>query len=90
MRALKVAMAVMGVLIVGGTVTLVALLVQRTSGSGAAAAFITLDEPMGTQVAGVTLSQDRLAVQLRGGGPDRVVLVDARTGRVLSRIGLMQ
>jgi hypothetical protein len=37
-----------------------------------------LEEPEGTRIAGIAAAQDRIAVQLRGGGPDRVVLVDPR------------
>ena len=39
---------------------------------------IVLDEPAGTQITGVTsLASDRSAMTLRGGGPDRVVVVGA-------------
>jgi hypothetical protein len=47
-----------------------------------------LDEPAGTHIAGVSMLPDRLAVQLQGGGPDRVVVVDSRSGRVIARVGL--
>ncbi len=47
-----------------------------------------LDEPAGTHIAGVSTSADRLAMQLQGGGPDRVVVVDLRTGRVVARAAL--
>jgi len=47
-----------------------------------------LDEPEGTHIAGVSLATDRVAVQLQGGGADRVVVVDTRAGRVVARIGL--
>lgn len=88
MRALKVAVVVMGVLIVAGVVGLGTALFTRMSGSGAAVASTVLDEPIGTRVAGVALSPDRMAVQLSGAGPDRVVLVDTKTGRVIGRTAL--
>jgi len=47
-----------------------------------------LGEPDGTRIAGVAAAGDRLAVQLQGGGPDRIVLVDPRSGAVVGRIGL--
>lgn len=88
MRALKGAVVVMGVLIVAGVVTLAALLAQRMSGTAGPIASAVLDEPVGTSIAGVSALPDRLAVQLQGGGPDRVVVVDTRNGRVLGRVGL--
>ena len=90
MRALKIAMAVMGVLIVAGTVLLVTLIVRRSAAPGAIAALVLLDEPAGTRIEGVSLQPDRLAVQLRGGGPDRIVLLDVQGGRVVGRVGLAQ
>ena len=88
MRALKVAITVMGVLIVVGTVTLVTLIVRRSASSSAVIASTVLDEPAGTRIEGVSLLPDRLAIQLQGGGPDRVVVLDAQSGRVLGRVGL--
>lgn len=89
MRALKTAVVVMGILFVGGLATLVTLLVQRMSAGGAVIASAALDEPAGTRIAAASAAaQDRLVVQLQGGGPDRVVVLDTRTGRVLGRVGL--
>ena len=85
-RALKVAVVVMGVLLVAGTATLGVLIARRVTplaGGGLASAapfHAVLDEPAGTRIAGVVAIQDRLALQLQGGGPDRVVVVDPRTG----------
>jgi hypothetical protein len=90
MRALKIAVIVMGVLIVAGTMGLVTEVIRRLSapaGSPATVAAI-LDEPAGTRIAGIAAVQDRLAVQLQGGGVDRVVLVDPRTGGLAGRISL--
>ncbi len=90
MRALKILVVAMGVLIVVGTATLAVLIVRRVGGGEAPAAALLrqLDEPSGTAIAAIALSQDRLAIQLRGGGPDRVVLVDPKTGATVSRIAL--
>jgi hypothetical protein len=96
MRALKVAVIVMGVLIVAGTTILVITVVRRSSALigpvAALPAFVAavLDEPEGTRIAGIAAVQDRLAVQLQGGGVDRVVLLDPRTGAVTGRISLVR
>lgn len=74
-RILKLATVVMGVLIIAGTVTLVALVVAGVSGPGApaSAAPARLDEPAGSRIAGIAASDGRLAVHVTGGGlPDRV------------------
>ncbi len=88
MRALKIAVGAMGVLIIGATIALVVLVVQRVSGPGAATASAVLDEPAGTRIAAATASSDWIVLQLQGGGSDRVVVVDPRNGRVLSRVAL--
>jgi hypothetical protein len=89
MRALLVAVIVMGVLIVAGVVVIAVTVANRlgggaTPGAGAAVQ-ATLDEPPGTHIANVAAASDRLALQLQGGGPDRVVVLDLRNGHVLAR-----
>lgn len=80
MRAMKFAVVAMGLAIVGASVTLVVLLLQRAAGPRASAP-VLLEQPAGTWIAGVTGVQDGVAVWLSGGGvPDRVVLVDPRRG----------
>jgi hypothetical protein len=87
---LKIAVVVMGVLIVAGVAVLAVALTQRvgTLVAVGAAAPVVLDEPAGTHIAGVSALPDRLALTLQGGGPDRVVVVDSRSGRVLGRVSL--
>ncbi|WP_239992391.1 DUF6476 family protein [Rhodopila globiformis] len=89
---LKVAVVVMGVLIVGGTAALVTLLALRGGHTGSATvpAVVTavLAEPPGSRIAGIAALADRLAVQVQGGGADRVLLVDPNTGAVRGRISL--
>ena len=87
MQALKAAVVLMGVLIVGGTATLVFLLVTRAGGS-AASVDTVLDEPPGSRIAGASATADRLVVQLQGGGPDRVVIVALRSGRPIAKVSL--
>lgn len=88
MRMLKAATIVMGVMIVAGVVTLAYLIVARTAVAPALTADLLLDEPEGARIAEATIAGDRLAVRLQGGGPDRVLLVDLRTGRVTGRVSL--
>jgi hypothetical protein len=97
MRALKIAVIVMGVLILAGTTTLIVVVARRMTGPAAplvegapSAAAVVLDEPAGTRIAGIVAVRDRLAVQLQGGGVDRVVLIDPVTGAVAGRISLVR
>ena len=96
MRGLMTAVIGMGVLILVGVTVLVVLMVQRMSSppppnvsAVTMASTTTLtDEPAGTHIAALSLSGDRLALQLMGGGPDRVVILDAKTGRIVAKTGL--
>ncbi len=87
MRAMLALVIGMGVLIVAGVIVLGVTVMHRLGG-GAPAAPVTLAEPAGTRIAGSSASGDRLVLQLQGGGPDRVVVLDLRDGRVLARVGL--
>ena len=98
MRALKIATVIMGVLIVFGTGGLLLGIMRKSSTPPAPAAgavmalpasvTAVLDEPAGTRIVAITTLADRLAVQLQGGGVDRVVLIDPKTGGVAGRISL--
>ena len=88
MRGLKAAVIVMAVLIVAGVTTLAIVLVQRVSAPAPAVGDVVLDEPEGTRIVATAALADRVVMQLQGGGPDRVVVVDLRSGRVTGRIGL--
>ena len=90
MRFLKLLVIGMGVLIVVATTVLVVLIVRRIGAPVAAPGQVAsvLDEAEGTRIMGIAAVGDRLAVQLQGGGPDRVLLVDPRTGVVTGRVGL--
>ncbi|HEY4041981.1 MAG TPA: hypothetical protein VGM32_09085 [Rhodopila sp.] len=96
MRALKIAVVVMGVLIVLGTMGLVVVIARRSAAPMVAVApppastSAVLNEPDGTRIAGIAAAHDRLAIQLQGGGTDRVVLIDTATGTVAGRILLAQ
>jgi len=81
MRALKVLTIAMGLMILAGTGLLVAVIIHRAASPSATA-------PVALVLNGIAATQDRLAVQLQGGGADRVVLVDPHSGAVVGRIGL--
>ena len=94
MRALKALVIVMGVLIVAGTVALVAVVVQRAGGvagggAGSARLDLALDQPEGSRIAGIAAAEgNTLGVWVARPDGDRVVLVDTRRGRVAGEIRL--
>lgn len=102
MRGLKVAVVGMGVLIVVGVVGLVAAVAYRSAGraanvaspspgvaaAGAVLPDLLLDEPAGSRIAVVGQGDGRMVLVVQGGGPDRVVVVDGRTGQVVQRVRL--
>jgi len=47
-----------------------------------------LDEPPGTRIGGIAGAGDRVAVELQGGGTDRIVLIDPDTGAITGRVTL--
>ncbi|MCS6853811.1 MAG: DUF6476 family protein [Elioraea sp.] len=87
MRALQAAVIVMGVLIVAGTVALAVAIANRLGGRTSPPAVATFAEPEGSHIVGVAGAGDRLAVHVAGGGqPDRILLVDPATHRVVGRL----
>ncbi|HTR16015.1 MAG TPA: DUF6476 family protein [Acetobacteraceae bacterium] len=90
MRALKILVVVMGVMIVAGIIVVVVTIAGRM-GAGVrqgGPVDVVLHEPEGARIAGIAALRDELAVQVQGGGPDRVVLVDPRSGAVIGRVVL--
>ena len=90
MQALKVLVVVMGVMIVAGVVALGVVMTQRLSDASRSGPMqpAVLDEPAGTRISGAAALADRVVIQLQGGGPDRVVVVDLRSGKVVGQVGL--
>ena len=84
----------MGVLIVAGTVALVAVVVQRAGGIGGGGAGsvrldVALDQPEGSRIAGIAAAEGgALGVWVSRPDGDRVLLVDPRRGRVAGEIRL--
>jgi hypothetical protein len=87
MRALKILIVVMGLLIVAGVAVLGVTLSQRLSVPKLAAPAL-LDEPEGTRIGQISGSGDRVVLLLHGGGPDRIVVLDLRGGQLTARTGL--
>ena len=95
MRVLQAVVIVMGVLILGGTAAVIGIIVHRAGAPRppvlahpGVAAPVVLDEPAGTRIATASAADERLVLQLAGGGPDRVVVLDLRGGAVLARVAL--
>ena len=89
MRGLLALVIAMGVLIVAGVLVIGITLAHRLGTAAslpAAPVDAVLDQPAGTQIAGVASLGGRVAITLRGGGPDRVVVLDG--GRVAGTIRL--
>jgi hypothetical protein len=92
MRVVTIATIAMGVLIVLGTTVILVTIVKRTMSGPAGvpekAFAAVLDEPAGTEIAGIASVRDRLAIQLHGGGPDRILLIDPASGAVVGHVSL--
>ena len=97
-RALKIAVIVMGILLVGGFGLVMATIVYQASKLGdkkvsapAAApetAPAALSLPPGATVSSMALDGDRLALHLSTAAGPEIVVVDLATGRIVSRIKL--
>ena len=90
MRALKLLVVVMGVLLVAGVVALgvaIAVRVQRGPVGEVAAPPLRLSLPEGAHVTATELSGDRILIRLtlRDGG-EEVLLLNARTGAEIAVI----
>ena len=88
MRMLKALVVLMGVAIVVGSTVVVVTIIKRAGGSSGTHAAMVLDEPAGTRIGGIAAVSDRLAVLLQGAGPDRILLIDPRTGAEAGTIAL--
>jgi hypothetical protein len=90
MRTLKIVTIAMAIMIVAGVVVLGVTIMRRLSGppGGMVSAAVVLDEPAGTRIVGFASLPDRLVIQLQGGGPDRILFVDPRSGQALGRLVL--
>lgn len=94
MRALKILVSVMGVLIVVATVALVVLVIQRMNraAQGVDTALTTtnlaLRQPAGSRVGGIAALEGQLAIWVERPDGGRVLLVDPRNLRQTGEIRL--
>jgi len=95
MRALKIAVLVMGVLLVVGTVALIVAIATRVShkaaepAARAAYAAPPIDLPAGSQIEAMTAGPDRLVIDLLlADGTRQLLVIDLATGRRLGTIPL--
>lgn len=88
MRALTVLVAVMGVLIVAGTVGLAVAIVQRLGGAAAVATESSLGQPAGSRIGGIAVAEGRFAVHVLRPDGERILLIEPRSGRVVGDIRL--
>ncbi|HEV2547878.1 MAG TPA: hypothetical protein VGU20_11100 [Stellaceae bacterium] len=98
MRALKILVVVMGVMLVGGTAALIAAIIDRASrhtpqaaaprGHGFGSAAVSL--PAGARVLTTELAGDRVLVRLAlAEGGEALLLVDAKSGTNLGIVYLL-
>ncbi len=98
-RWLKVAVVVMGIMIVLGVLGVIARIVymasqgprpsSATAGSSRLAPGSSLAIPAGHSVRQVSLSGDRLAIHYEGPGGGGIAVVDLASGQILSRVQLV-
>jgi hypothetical protein len=90
MQFLKAITIGMGVLILIATTVLVMVVARRLGGPGGRQhpIALALNEPAGTRIAGIAAAGDQLMALLQGGGEDRIVLINVRTGAVVGSVAL--
>jgi hypothetical protein len=97
MRALKIAVIVMGILLVGGFALVLATIVYQASRGGQATApsaellgetTAELPIPKDATITSMSLDGDRLALHLSSAAGPEIVVVDLKSGTVISRIKL--
>jgi hypothetical protein len=96
-RALKIAVIVMGILLVGGFAFVLAAIVYQASKGGQSAAGLgalpagieaELPIPKDATIAAMSLDGDRLALHLKSAAGPEIVVIDLRSGSVISRVKL--
>jgi hypothetical protein len=95
-RALKVAVVVMGILLVGGFALVLATIVYQASKGGEGATPSTLltemkvdlAVPKDASVTSLALDGERLALHLSSAEGAEIVVVDLTSGKVISRVKL--
>ena len=95
-RVLKIAVIVMGILLVGGFAFVLAAIVYQASqggqgsavGAGVAGVEAELPIPKDATVTSLSLDGDRLALHLNSAAGPEIAVVDLKSGKVIARIRL--
>jgi hypothetical protein len=97
-RVLKIAVIVMGLLLVGGFAFVLAAIVYQASGggqsgrAGAGAALNGVDSelpiPKDATITSLALDGDRIALHLSSPAGPEIAIVDLKTGRIVARVHL--
>ncbi|MBC8012919.1 MAG: hypothetical protein H7X74_02360 [Methyloceanibacter sp.] len=96
-RVLKIAVIVMGILLVGGFAFVLAAIVYQASKGGQGAAMggagvtgveADLPIPKDATVTSLSLDGDRLALHLNSAAGPEIAVIDLKSGRVVARIRL--
>lgn len=96
MTVLKIAVVVMGVLLVAGFALVAITIVKRASNPEAAAARASAGQfgvsdvriAPGEAVKSFSMNESRIAVHVTGPGGDQIILVNPKTGQEIGRIHL--
>ncbi len=95
MRALKILVVVMGVMILIGVATLLVVIAGRVSRGGPATASsqpfaaVPIELPSGARIETMSVATDRLVIDLvLPDGNRQLVIIDLATGRILGTIPL--
>jgi hypothetical protein len=89
MRALKTLVVVMGIMLIGGFVALVAVIASRLSHTNSAPSFAAaIDFPPGARIEAMTTGADRLVLAVvLPEGSRRLFVIDLTTG---ARLGIVE
>lgn len=96
-RVLKIAVIVMGILLVGGFAFVLAAIVYQASKGGQSAAGLgalpagietELLIPKDATITSMSLDGDRLALHLKSDAGHEIAVVDLKTGKLIARIRL--
>jgi len=96
MTVLKIAVVIMGILLVAGFALVAITIVKRASNPEAAAARASAGQfgvsdvriAPGEAVKSFSMNENRIAIHVAGAGGDQIILVHPRTGQEIGRIHL--
>jgi hypothetical protein len=91
LRALKISVVVMGVMLIAGVIVLIVTIVGRLSRGGSTAVFTgaPIELPAGARIEAMAAGPDRLVIDLLlADGTRQLLILDLATGRQLGTIPL--